>query len=57
VTALPPDPNDRRLDLTDVFIFKSAEDSGKTVLIIDSELGTYRRAETPGECAGSESFR
>jgi hypothetical protein len=28
--------DDRRLDLTDVFMFTSAEDPGKTVLIIDS---------------------
>jgi hypothetical protein len=28
--------DDRRLDLTDVFVFKSADDPGKTVLIIDS---------------------
>jgi hypothetical protein len=28
--------DDRRLDLTDVFVFKSSDDPGKTVLIIDS---------------------
>ena len=28
--------DDRRLDLTDLFVFKSSEDPGKTVLIIDS---------------------
>jgi len=28
--------DDRRLDLTDVFVFKSSDNPGKTVLIIDS---------------------
>src|SRR5262252_300819 len=28
--------DDRRLDLTDVYVFTSADDPGKTVLIIDS---------------------
>jgi hypothetical protein len=28
--------DDTRLDLTDVFAFRSTEDSGRTVLIIDS---------------------
>jgi len=28
--------DDRRLDFTDLFVFPSAEDPGKTVLVIDS---------------------
>jgi Domain of unknown function (DUF4331) len=39
--------DDRRLDLTDVFVFKSAEDPGKTVLIIDSNPTSFDGTARP----------
>ena len=39
--------NDTRLDLTDVFAFRSADDPGKTVLIIDSNPTVRPPIELP----------
>jgi hypothetical protein len=45
--------DDRRLDLTDLFVFKSAEDPGKTVVIIDSNP-TSAPPPIPGPTTGPE---
>jgi len=47
--------DDRRLDLTDVFVFKSADDPGKTVLIIDSNP-TSAPPPVPAPTTGPEFY-
>jgi hypothetical protein len=47
--------DDRRLDLTDVYVFKSADDPGKTVLIIDSNP-TSVPSPTPAPATGPEFY-
>jgi len=47
--------DDRRLDLTDVFVFKSADDSDKTVLIIDSNP-TSAPPPIPAPTTGPEFY-
>jgi hypothetical protein len=47
--------DDRRLDLTDVFVFKSADDPGKTVLIIDSNP-TSAPPPIPAPATGPEFY-
>ena len=47
--------DDRRLDLTDVFVFTSAEDPGKTVLIIDSNP-TSAPPPIPAPVTGPEFY-
>ena len=45
--------DDRRLDLTDLFVFKSADDPGKTVLIMDSNP-TSAPPPVPAPATGPE---
>ena len=48
--------DDRRVDLTDVFMFTSADDADKTVLIMDSNptsAGNALRTEGGGGDAGA----
>lgn len=45
--------DDTRLDITDVYAFRSAEDSGKTVLIIDSNPTVRFPAELPSTVIAS----
>jgi hypothetical protein len=47
--------NDRRLDLTDLFVFTSADDPGKTVLIIDSNP-TSAPPPIPAPVTGPEFY-
>lgn len=47
--------DDRRLDLTDLFVFTSPEDPGKTVLIIDSNP-TSAPPPIPAPTTGSEFY-
>ena len=47
--------DDRRLDLTDVFVFKSADDPGKTTLIIDSNP-TSAPPPIPAPVTGPEFY-
>jgi hypothetical protein len=47
--------DDRRLDLTDVFVFTSSEDPGKTVLIIDSNP-TSAPPPIPATATGPEFY-
>jgi hypothetical protein len=47
--------DDRRLDLTDLFVFTSPEDPGKTVLIIDSNP-TSAPPPIPGPTTGPEFY-
>ena len=42
--------DDTRLDLTDVFAFRSDEDPGKTVLIIDSNPTIKPPGDLPRKC-------
>ncbi len=47
--------DDRRLDLTDLFVFKSADDPGKTMLIIDSNP-TSAPPPIPAPVTGPEFY-
>ena len=48
--------DDTRLDLTDVFAFRSEEDPGKTVLIIDSNPTTRPPVDFPSNVITSRDF-
>ncbi len=48
--------DDTRLDLTDVYAFRSAEDPGKTVLIIDSNPTVRPPIELPPTVITSRDF-
>jgi hypothetical protein len=41
--------NDRRLDLTDLFVFKSSQDPGKIVLLVDSNPSTPAPVTIPAQ--------
>jgi hypothetical protein len=48
--------DDTRLDITDVYTFKSTEDPGKTVLIVDSNPTVRAPVDLPGSIISSREF-